>query len=75
MPRTLLSNSLDPHQFTAVADTLRGWLSQLHSPFACSVCGYLGNAFMSYRIDTKHFVCPYRTRDIFHEEECCAMTD
>ncbi|KAF7771857.1 hypothetical protein Agabi119p4_6168 [Agaricus bisporus var. burnettii] len=30
---------------------------------------------MFYRIDTTQFVGPYRTRDVFHEEGCCAMTD
>jgi hypothetical protein len=30
---------------------------------------------MSYRIDAKNFVGPYRTQDVFHEEECRAMTD
>ncbi|KAF7770212.1 hypothetical protein Agabi119p4_6186 [Agaricus bisporus var. burnettii] len=81
VPGTPLSRSIDslsPPQLTLVADTLRDWLGQLqylHSPFARLVCGYLGDAFMSYRIDTTHFVGPYRTQDVFHEEACCAMTD
>jgi aminoglycoside phosphotransferase len=71
-------DSLSPDQLTTIADTLREWLNELqylHSPFGRSVCGYLGNVFMSYRIDAKNFVGPYRTQDMFHEEECCAMTD
>jgi hypothetical protein len=35
----------------------------------------MGNAFWSYRIDTKDFVGPYRSQTPFHEEPCCAMTD
>lgn len=78
LSRTQPLDTLSPNQITTIADTLRDWLNQLQylrSPYGRSVCGYLGGSFMSYRINTKDFVGPFRTQDRFHEESCCALTD